>query len=111
MLKLFPWESRGVLSFDDNEIHYEGSRYKSNLLERLGVLKRKPIHVKYCFPRQKVKISYIRPDFWRDGGLTWMRMETTQREEFYFTTGRSRLGIDQEETDTTTGIYKLVSDI
>ncbi|HMO17365.1 MAG TPA: hypothetical protein PKA63_04525 [Oligoflexia bacterium] len=112
IFRFFPWESRGVISFDGNEIHYEGSRHSHGILERLGLKRKKNSHIRYRFPRQKVKISYMPPRFWRDGGLTWMKMEAHQ-ENFYFTTGKSRLGIvDNDDGElTTTGIYKLVSEI
>ncbi len=109
---LFPWQSRGILSFKDNEICYEGSKYIPSFFRRLGFTKERPPRVRHYFNKQKVKITYIPPKFWRDGGLTWMRVEVDDIP-YYFTTGRSRLGIMdvQSESESTTGLYKLVSEI
>jgi hypothetical protein len=115
---LFPWESRGILSFNGNEIRYEGSSYVPwsgipRFLNRSRIFKRKYSRVQHYFNKQKAKITYIPPKFWRDGGLTWMRLEVDDRP-YYFTTGRSRLGImdiESSEVESTTGLYKLVSDI
>lgn len=121
LLSLFPWESRGILSFKDDEIYYEGSRYIPRIL-RLGYrpLRNKtkrgfPV-VRYKFDKKKVKISYIPAKFYRDGGLSWMRIEVSsvdnQNEVLYFTTGRSRLGIgDTPNSRSTKNLYKLVSEI
>lgn len=94
-IRLFPWESKGILVYDGTDIHYEGEKKSGR-------------KVKYKFPRQQVKISYVPPKFWRDGGLTWMKMEA-HRQKFYFTTGKAPVEIDDNES--TTGLYKLVSDL
>jgi hypothetical protein len=114
---IFPWESRGILSLENNEIHYVGSKYKTSILHKLllyplGLSKKKCSHIRYSFNKQKVKVTYIPPNFWRDGGLTWMRMESDETP-LYFTTGRSRLGIldFNRESDATTGLYKLMSEV
>jgi hypothetical protein len=112
LFNLFPWESRGILSFNDNEICYEGSKYIPSLYRKLGLIRKRPPRVRHYFDKQKVKITYIPPRFWRDGGLTWMRMEV-EDTPYYFTTGRSRLGIIDVESDSesTTGLYKMVSEV
>jgi hypothetical protein len=116
-LNVFPWESRGILSLESNNIHYFGTKYKNSILHKLilyplGISKKKCTHVRYTFNKQKVKVTYIPPDFWRDGGLTWMRMECDE-VPLYFTTGKSRLGIFDlnKESESTTGLYKLLSEV
>lgn len=107
---LFPWESRGILSFKDDEICYEGAKYNPSFFRKLRKQKRKAPRVRHYFNKQRVKITYMPPSLWRDGGLTWMRLEIDEIP-FYFTTGRSRLGVTDIDSERVAGLYELVSEI
>jgi hypothetical protein len=105
LFNLIPWESSGILKFDGSDIHFNGIRYRPKFFH----LKSKTIRVKYRFPRNQVKISYLPSRFMRDGGLSWMKMEVHNRR-FYFTSGRqNRLAKNRQVT--TQDIYEIVTDI
>lgn len=106
LLNLFPWESSGYLTYDGTNIHYSGIKSKS-----IGLLKNSPARkVKYRFPINQVRISYLPPSYMRDGGLEWFKVEAHNRR-FYFTSGHnSRIKIGSKQI-TTQEIYEIVSDI
>jgi len=77
-MNLFPWESRGVLSFDGTNIHFIGIRTRQVLFSA----RKAKIKVRYKFPRNQVKISFLPSSFLRDGGLEWVKMEA-HKHKFY----------------------------
>ena len=105
IFNLIPWESRGVLRFDGLDIHFTGIRYRPKFFS----LNKTAVRVKYKFPRNQVKISYLPSKLFRDGGLSWLKMEVHNRK-FYFTSGHhSRLAKSNQVS--TQDIYEIVTDI
>ena len=101
-----PWESRGILVFDGTDIHFNGTRDRG----KIPFLKKSTIKVRYKFPKNQVKISYLPPRVFRDGGLSWMKMEI-HNKRFYFTSGhRTRLAVGNTKV-TTQDIYEIISEI
>lgn len=94
--KLLPWESKGKLKFDGSIIEYEGIRRNGG-------------RVRYQFPRDGVKISYLPPRLLRDGGLTWLKIESPH-SKFLFSSIIHE-NIEMPEAESTTGIYRLVSNV
>lgn len=106
VMNLFPWESRGILSFDGADIHFSGVRTGQFLF----AAKQPKLKVRYRFPRNQVKISFVPSSFLRDGGFEWIKMEA-HKHKFYFTCGRkSRIRIGSENYSTL-DIYDIISDI
>ena len=100
-----PWESRGQLLFDGSDIHFSGVRYRSKVFS----LRKKAVKVKYRFPRNQVKISYLPSRILSGGGLSWLKMEIHNRR-FYFTSGhRTQIKVGGPKV-TTQDIYEIVSD-
>ncbi len=94
--KVVPWESKGLLKFDGADIHYEGLRARGR-------------RVQYRFPRNHVKITYLPPNYLRDSGLTWISIES-HNFKFLFTS-LNKAEFEIEDSETTTGIYRLVSNL
>ncbi len=94
--KILPWESTGVLVFDGANIHYQGEKKRGR-------------HVQYKFPRHNVKITYLPSNYYRDGGLTWISIESHSFKFFFTSVTKSEFDLDDSES--TTGIYRLVSNL
>ncbi len=105
-MNLFPWESKGVLSFDETNIHFIGIRSRKIFLRKTD----STVKVRYKFPRNQVKISFIPSNFLRDGGFEWVKMEA-HKHKFYFTSGhQTRIGMRAKDFSTF-DIYDLVTDV
>lgn len=102
---LFPWESIGLLSFDGNDISFIGYKSRSTRFFK----KPRKLLVRYRFPKNQVRISYIPPNFLKDGGLEWLKLEA-HRHKFYFTSGHSKKIKPKSNVATTRKICEIVSD-
>ncbi len=98
VFRLLPWSAVGVFIIRANEFEFVG-RKLSSLKE-----------VKFSFPKDEARLSYIPKSFVRDGGLSWFAIEL-DGEEFYFASEQLPVLKDKKESMSTTGIYNLVSDL
>ena len=99
--RLLPWEAVGVLLVGEKEFRFYGKYLRGSFGKSGGE------GLRLSFSRDDTRISYVEKSTLRDGGLSWFKFESGDKE--YFFTSETALPNFSRQMSTT-GIYEFVVD-